>query len=525
MRLKSMKMVGLTAALMLSASASAMAATLFVPTNGGVPLATELFGTSIVTPGGNNTVRIESSGAGTFTNSPMLLTITLTGGAQFNLGVVGGDLTGDEQTGFGAPDACPVVPTVTIADKGSAGDSEVTFRITNAQSCRALRLNLNGGLKGITQGANVEIGASLKTEAGTAIDGGVINSPLVYIKQIDGNSGSITAPVSHIIDLSTSSTKLVANGAGADTATATTFVSGIMVDKLAAAFAEVLDQPWLGAEIGATGVLTLSGLPSAVVAPPTLVWRPAATTATLTDAGVGTAIACTAPAANTSTCAFNAAAMNAMLAAAGTKSLLATFTVNGTTAIPPTTMNGKFVVSYATAANYVPIASETKFDGPIASLGLNACIAEFASIMNNPSSVSTIRLSNTTAVPSKVYVAATTDGGTGSAVIPVTLANVPTATLALDAGNLLKPGATIEMTGAQIAAATGQDFTSWSGVSRGRVRVYLETAASGATGSINASGNKAGCTAEGFTCVNGTCSIMQPTTLGKDGQPITAQNK
>ena len=519
------KTAAIAAALMLSGSYSAMAATLFVPTNGGIPLANELFGTSVVSPAAvANSVRIESSGVGTFTDSIMRVTFALSGGASFANNVVIGNLTGDANTGFNAAVACGTVPTVSIQAGGLAGESTVTFEVTNASSCRALRLNLTApGLKGITQGSTVSISASLTTQAGAPVDSNVINSPLVYLTQVDANTGSITSVTTSTIDLATSNKNLVASA----TATANTFVSGLMNDKLATAFTNDVVTQWKASNNGATGSLVLSGIPAAVTAAPVL--RYASMGATLAGHAAGNAFGggeadCTAPVSGTSTCTFTNAGMVRIADTVATGVVTALFTVNGTTAIPTSTINGKFTVSYATAGNYKPIASEVKFDGPVANLGFNACAAEFASMMGakTTNALTTVRLTNTSAAAGRVWATATDDKGVHSNVVQITKTNGgASATAVLDANDLLPAGATVELLGTALEAAT-MSFDSWSGTTRGRARVYVETAGSATASSLGSAGTS-GCKAEAWMCINGTCSIVNQTGNGTDGQQPVAQ--
>lgn len=521
------RVLGVSALMLSASSAAVLAAIMFVPTNGGIPAANELFGTSIIDQPFSitNQVRVESSGNNTFTNSEMRVKFTFSGGASIATAVLNGDLTGDLNTGANAAAACGTVPTIIVQSGGGVGDTFVEFAITNASSCRALRLNVPR-LQGITQGATVQVSSTLKTAIGTDVDSGVINSPLDYMKQVDANTGSIGTANAHIVDLSNASKTLIAS----TSATATTFVTGFMNDKLVEAYKEDLVTQFKNSNNGATGVLTLSGLPTAATTTaPTL--RVQSAGATLAGHAGGTLIGtCTAPAGTqTSTCTLTNANMVSLIDAIGTKSLTALITVNGLSAIANSTINAKLVVSYAAAGDYKPITSETKFDGVVASVGTNTCAAEYASVIgtNAGGFVSTIRIANTSALAGKVYLAATKDDGTHGEVVQLTQANTG-ATQGLDASNLLQPGAALEILGSQAESASGVSFSAWGGAtSRGRVRIMLEAA--GAVAGPKAlskgqNGADAGCVSEGFVCMGTSCTIMQQTTGGVDNTPKVKQS-
>lgn len=532
---KLMKTTGLAAAFMGTVSAGAMAATLFVPQNGGVVVANELFGSSIVAPiPANDSVRIESSGVNTFTDSIMRVKFDLTGGATFATAVVPGNLTGDAATGFNAAVPCAVVPSVTVFAGGTVGASSVTFEVSNASSCRALRLTLAGGLQGIAQDSTVSIAASLKTQDGTNVDGGVINSPLVYITQVDANKGSASA-TSSVIDLSNSSKTLIPSFPVTD---GINFVAGLMVDTLSTTAKTIdLSTAWDYTNNGGAAVITLSGIPSAVVAPPVLHLR--SSSADLFGLS-GITVACSAPSlAGTSTCNLNNGNMQTLTAiGANAGKIAALFTVNGTTVIPPSAIKAKMVVNYTASGPYQPIASEVKFDGAtIANLGLNACAVEFATVFGNQTtggSLSTIRLTNTSERAGKVYVAASSDAGVQTAAVALTNASpfsaIGNGGTVLNSSGELGSGATLEVLGKDIETILGQSFASWGTANRGRVRMYLETAANpapGGAGSLHQNNNfqKAGCIAEAFMCFNGSCNVVQQTAAGVDNQTTGPQNK
>lgn len=509
------KTAGIAAALMLTGSYSAMAATLNVPTANGIPLAQEALvsASTDVTPAAgtlaaqNQSIRVVKTGG--FSASQMLLSFTLTGATFKNAVVAGNLLTG------AAGIACSPAATVGIQSGGAAGSSTVTFTVDNASACDTLTFN-PGTLKGLASGTNVTVASTLTlASSGAVVDNGITipASGSTYIAVVDANKGSLGAAASAAINLAGGAVTLTPNG---NLASSTQFVSGLMSDIVhQTANRTDLSTDFKVGELDATGVLTLSGLPAAITAAPTLTFP----TATQSTANVAT-VTCSTPASGSSTCTLSKANLLTIngsdTAGSAANSIVATFTVNGTTVITPATINGKLVVTYTGGQT----ATDTLFDGTIATIGTNACAAEFGSMLGKATTnaLTTIRLSNTSATSGKVFVTATDDKGTHSPVVQVTKTNGgASAVNVLDANNLLPAGATIELTGGDIETAT-LNFASWSGTTRGRARVFVEAAGS-STGSSLAANNGigSGCKAEAWLCVGSGCTIINQTGDGLTG--------
>ena len=490
------KTAGIAAALMLSGSYSAMAATLAV--TAATTIAQEsIVGAATTTPASTITV----TSVGGYSSTQMLLSFTLTG-AVFDTARTSASLTGCG-TSRG------------VQSGGLAGTSTVTFTIDGAAIGPGIVCTFHpGAVRGLAAGTNVTVASTLTlASSGAIVDNGIATGNGATVVTIaDANKGSLGAPSTAVLNLAGGAVGFVA-AAGPPVVTATTFQSGNMFDLVhqTAGLAATPATLFKTGELAATGVLTLSGIPSAVVAAPTLTFNGGA------QAG-GT---CTAPAAGTSTCTLDNAALLAVngsaTAAAPTNAIVATFTVNGTTVIAPSTVNGKLVVTYTGGQ-----APETLFDGTIASVGTTACAAEFGSMLGKATTnaLTTIRLSNTSGTAGKVYVTATDDKGAHSAVVQVTKTNGgASAVNVLDANNLLPAGATVELTGGDIETAT-LNFASWSGTTRGRARVFVETAGSATAGSL---GGGKGCKAEAWLCVGTGCTIINQTGDGVDGITPAAQ--
>jgi hypothetical protein len=500
-----LKTTGLAAALMLSASGASMAA--YLGTNGnagptgnvGVTIAQEVVGAStiigVAAVAPANVVTVTPVATGNLSNSQSLLTFTLSNGT-FNTAVVASDLSG---IGF-----CGIAPNIGLSSGGTVGSNTVTFVIDTAQTCSKLNWTVKP-LKGVSSGSPINVsGTFVLSAGGQPVDNGITNSPAQYVKFIDANTGS-AASLTSTIDLAGGATKFLVGGGATSTTTAD---SGAMKELVAAAkIADMTTTYALAA--GDTGSLTISNIPAAVAS---FVLSPAvASCPTTYTQGAGT-FTCAAITSADLTTFFQAAA--------GVK---ATFTIDGTTILANSAVNAKLDVKYAGSAGGTSQPGlDTKFNGTIAIIGTLACSVEYASMFGKTSAgLTTIRLSNTSGQAGKVYATATDDKGVHSAVVQLTKTNAgASAVNVLNAGDLLPAGSTLEVLGTDLETATASNFASWSGTSRGRVRLYVE-ASGGATGG-SLGGNK-GCKSEGFMCVNNTCSIMQQTGDGNDNNAIAAQ--
>ena len=505
------KTAGIAAALLLSGSYAAMAATLKTSVTSTVAL--EAFNSATGVLGDGSTPASPSTlgavGSATVTavgnlTTTQLLTFTVSN-ASFAAAI-------SSDVSKNIVNSCGVV---SYSSGGTVGSNTVTFLVDATGSpCAA------GGtiewkipdLKSATGGA-VTVSATLtagSSPGGVNVDGGV-----TYAKSGDGDlvlfadaHKADAASNGSLVDLASGSTKLTG------TPTATTFRSGAITPTVAkdTTLASLAGKsfsnstPALVAASGITGTVTISNIPSAV----TKVELGKAGFTAFTDGGK--VVTCSTPTAGSSTCSLNAAKM----AEYSISTLIAEFTVDGTTVIPTTALTASFT---ATNVSGNASAVDTLFTSKtIATLGTNGCAAEFGSMMgkNTPNALTTIRLSNSSTAAGRVFVTATDDKGTHSAVTQITKANGgASATNVLNSSEQLPAGATIELLGTTLEAAT-LGFDSWSGTTRGRVRVYLEATNAGDLGAV--------CKAEAWMCINGTCSIVNQTGNGTGGNtPIAKQ--
>ena len=494
------KTAGIAAALMLSGSFAAQAAVL---TSTSKAVAVESFDGAVVTPIGGTVPSVTLTRQVSFSGQTQKVEFTLTN-AKFGAAVNAAMLAGSGCGGGWAPSV--------VVTGGAVDSTTVTFSFDSAQACTAITFN-PPALKAAT-GQTIALAATLKDLNGANVDSGVTPAGATdgqLVTFVDGLKGAAETFASSTINLSKANKELVASGS----TTTTTFLTSRVSASDTVSFLTDLTTQFNGSFPGATGKLVITGAPTAANAATFKLSTTAASAAA--DHGGGAVGTCSV-ASGTWTCSMTTGNLQ-NLVANGTKGATVQFTVDGTTVITPSTLNATLSVTNVSGN---PSATDTLFASKtIASLGNNACAAEFGSMMgkNTPSALTTIRLSNTSATAGKVYVTATDDKGTHSAVAQITKVNGgASANNVLDASDLLPAGATVELLGTSIEAAT-LGFDSWSGTTRGRVRVFLEASP---TSSGQSLGNK-GCLAEAWMCINGTCSIVGQTGDGVDNTVVGAQ--
>ena len=521
------KTVGVAAALMLTGSYTAMAAKISLgeaagsfasPSVTAQSVAEEQFGTSALGDAvyaAAQGITIWPSGSNAFTNSQMVVTFTLTGTTFKTALPSANTLVGGKN--------CAGTYSSAISSGGSAGSSTVTFLVDNAQACESLNLKL---LDLNTPTADVTIAATLKNTSSQDIDNGIQNGPLTYAKRVNGVTAAAAAATSGVIDLATSNKKFAASvPAGGPVGTGLVKMATSKMTLTMPANSAVLAVGKFGSALtlpaGAKATITVSGLPASVTKSGAvandvffLTTDAVALAADVDAAKVAAGTSCSVPSGGTTTCTLSAAAT-----AAWTSGLTGILVNDGSTVISGTTVTATAAIDYD-STNSKWVASETLFSNvAIANIGTTACAAEFGSMMGakTTNALTTIRLSNTSGSAGKVYVTATDDKGSHSNVVQITRANGgASAAAVLNSSELLPAGATVEILGTAVEAAT-LNFDSWSGTTRGRVRVFVEAAG----GSL---GGNQGCKAEAWMCINGTCSIVNQTGDGKDGTTTAKQN-
>ena len=508
------KSAGIAAALLLSGSYAAMAATLSSTPD---PVALEAFSASngnIGTAASTTFAPVAVSAVvpavtvtkvGSFLATQQVLSFTVSN-AVFAAGITGNANISAAGCTIGNN---PGRTVVTLSSGGTSGSSTVSYVIDTASACTSFTFT-PPDLKAAT-GQTISIGAKLTLpDLTTNVDNGIAtptgtNGQIITF--VDALKGTANTATSIVVDLA-SANKNVTTVADISNATTKTFVSGTITPTQVLSYladaSTRFDTP-AGTLGAATGTLTLTGIPTAVTVAPTFKIGAAATiTAHNAGAAIGT---CSVPSGGASTCTMSNAELRTWAASATSPTVL--FTVDGTTVIPSSTIVAEMKVT-GVAGN--SSAVDTLFTAKsIATIGTNGCAAEFGSMMgkNTPSALTTIRLTNTSQTAGKVYVTATDDKGTHSGVTQVTTANGGASAISvLDGSNLLPAGATVELLGTAIEAMT-LGFDSWSGTTRGRAKVFLEAT---------------GCKAEAWMCINGTCSVVNQTGAGTDNTAIGKQS-
>jgi len=515
--------LSIAAVLLSSVSTGAMAATITGPnTNAGTIVASEQFGTGSLgdalgsaplTGPAAQAITITPSVTGGFTQAQMILQITMTGGT-WSSALSNSNLV-CSTAGSGT--------NINLSSGGAKGTSTVTYLVDTAQMCASLVL-YNPQIQGVNA-SGVSFTATLTSSASNLpVDNGV-SGTAVYATLKAGATASAGTATSDSVNLAGGGTTLTAASvAGTSNRTLLAAPLTLTVPANSAKLATGTLGGTYSLPTTATGTITISGLPAAATGVVLASTNP--TSSALIDAAAAASnTSCSAPVGMSTTCTIAAPV------ATNWTTLYPVIQLNGGAA-----GNGTAVINSATvtasaslAIGGTNVASESLFTGStIANIGNNACAADFGSIIgkNNSGYTSTIRVTNTTANPAKVYAAISSDAGVQTQVIQLTQANTG-ATNGLNSSNLLPAGGSLEVLGASfetMAQPTIQSFVTALGTSRARVRMYVEASGSSTQGSLAGKG----CTAEGWICSGSsgaTCTQVTQLQSGTDGVTETGFNK